>query len=322
VQIGYTMMCEQRSPKDLVDDVVLAEQAGFPFSVISDHYHPWLESQGHGGYAWSVLGAAARTEHIGLMTYVTCPIIRYHPAVVAQKAATMAQLSDGRFRLGLGSGESLNEHVIGQGWPPVNTRHAMLREAIEIIRKLHAGGYVSYRGEHYDVDSARIFDLPDKPVEIGLAVSGQQSCRMAGELADLVICTEPKAELIEMFGAAGGAGKPAVGQLGVATAPTRARRWRSPTTSSAGSAWAGRSTPSCRARSTSPPPPPTSGRRTWRARSRTAPTSTPTSSRSRASRTPGSPSWRSCRSAPTRKPSASGMRPNCARPSSAWASER
>jgi len=216
VQIGYTMMCEQRSSKDLVDDVVLAEQAGFPFSVISDHYHPWLESQGHGGYAWSVLGAAAaRTERIGLMTYVTCPIIRYHPAVVAQKAATVAQLSDGRFRLGLGSGESLNEHVIGQGWPPVNTRHAMLREAIEIIRKLHAGGYVSYRGEHYDVDSARIFDLPDEPVEIGLAVSGQQSCRMAGELADLVISTEPKAELIEMFGAAGGAGKPAVGQLGV-----------------------------------------------------------------------------------------------------------
>ena len=216
MKIGYTMMCEQRSPKDLVDDIVLAEQAGFPFSVISDHYHPWLESQGHGGYAWSVLGAAAvKTEHIGLMTYVACPIIRYHPAVVAQKAATVAVLSGGRFRLGLGAGESLNEHVIGQGWPPVNTRHAMLREAIEIIRKLHAGGYVSYRGEHYDVDSARVFDLPDEPIEIGLAVSGPQSCRMAGELADLVISTEPKAELIEMFGGFGGTGKPAVGQLGV-----------------------------------------------------------------------------------------------------------
>jgi len=216
MKIGYTMMCEQRSPKDLVDDIVLAEQAGFPFSVISDHYHPWLESQGHGGYAWSVLGAAAvKTQNIGLMTYVTCPIIRYHPAVVAQKAATVAVLSDGRFRLGLGAGESLNEHVIGQGWPPVNTRHAMLREAIEIIRKLHGGGYVSYRGEHYDVDSARIFDLPDGPIEIGLAVSGRQSCRMAGELADIVISTEPKAELIDMFGEFGGAGKPAVGQLGV-----------------------------------------------------------------------------------------------------------
>ncbi len=212
MKIGYTMMCEQRSPKDLVDDIVLAEQAGFPFSVISDHYHPWLESQGHGGYAWSVLGAAAvKTEHIGLMTYVTCPIIRYHPAVVAQKAATVAVLSDGRFRLGLGAGESLNEHVIGQGWPPVNTRHAMLREAIEIIRELHGGGYVSYRGEH----SARIFDLPDGPIEVGVAVSGRQSCRIAGELADLVISTEPKAELIEMFGEAGGSGKPAVGQLGV-----------------------------------------------------------------------------------------------------------
>ena len=133
--IGYTMMCEQAGPKQLVRDVALAEQAGFDFAVISDHYFPWLDSQGHSPYAWSVLGAAAQaTQHIPLMTYVTCPIRRYHPAVVAQKAATMQLLSDGRFTLGLGAGENLNEHIVGGQWPIVGVRHEMLEEAVEIIR--------------------------------------------------------------------------------------------------------------------------------------------------------------------------------------------
>src|ERR1700710_3258141 len=127
--IGYTMMCEQAGPKQLVRDVALAEEAGFDFSVISDHYFPWLDSQGHAPYAWSVLGAAAwATSTIPLMTYVTCPTFRYHPAVVAQKAATVQLLSEGRFTLGLGAGENLNEHVVGAGWPPANVRHAQLRE--------------------------------------------------------------------------------------------------------------------------------------------------------------------------------------------------
>src|ERR1700750_2094884 len=131
--IGYTMMCEQAGPKQLVRDVVLAEQAGFDFAVISDHYFPWLDSQGHAPYAWSVLGAAAQaTERIPLMTYVTCPILRYHPAVVAQKAATVQILSGNRFRLGLGAGENLNEHVVGQRWPAVGARHEMLGEAVDI----------------------------------------------------------------------------------------------------------------------------------------------------------------------------------------------
>src|SRR5204862_7562562 len=133
--IGYTMMCEQAGPKQLVRDVALAEQAGFDFAVISDHYFPWLDSQGHSPYAWSVLGAAAEaTDRIPLMTYVTCPIRRYHPAVVAQKAATMQLLSDGRFTLGLGAGENLNEHIVGGQWPVVAVRHEMLRESVEIIR--------------------------------------------------------------------------------------------------------------------------------------------------------------------------------------------
>src|SRR6202521_3645935 len=161
-RIGYTMMCEQAGPKQLVRDVVLAEHAGFDFAVISDHYFPWLDSQGHSPYAWSVLGAAAQaTERIPLMTYVTCPIKRYHPAVVAQKAATVGLLSDGRFTLGLGAGENLNEHVTGGGWPPVNTRHAMLEEAVQIIRALFTGEYVNFRGRHFEVDSAKLWDVPD-----------------------------------------------------------------------------------------------------------------------------------------------------------------
>lgn len=157
MQIGYTMMCEQTGPLELVRDVVTAEQVGFDFAVISDHYFPWLVEQGHSPYAWSVLGAAAQaTGRIPLMTYVTCPTFRYHPAVIAQKAATVALLSEGRFTLGLGAGENLNEHVVGGGWPGADTRHERLREAVEIIRALLAGGYVNYRGKHYDVDSAKV----------------------------------------------------------------------------------------------------------------------------------------------------------------------
>jgi G6PDH family F420-dependent oxidoreductase len=215
-QFGYTMMCEQTGPKELVSDVRAAESAGFDFAVISDHYFPWLDSMGHSPYAWSVLGAAAiATERIDLMTYVTCPIKRYHPAVVAQKAATVAIMSDGRFTLGLGAGENLNEHVTGGGWPPVNIRHKMLREALDIIKKLFSGEYVNYRGEFFEVDSAKLWDLPDRPSPIGVAVSGGESCRLAAEYADVMIAVEPDADLVQKFESGGGAGKPKVGQIPV-----------------------------------------------------------------------------------------------------------
>jgi len=218
--IGYTMMCEQASPKQLVRDVVLAEEAGFDFAVISDHYFPWLDSQGHAPYAWSVLGAAAQaTDHIPLMTYVTCPIRRYHPAVVAQKAATMQLLSDGRFTLGLGAGENLNEHVVGGGWPIAAARHEMLEEAIEIIRALWTGDMVTYRGKHFDVESAKVWDLPETAPPIGIAVSGRRSCRLAGRHADVMIAVEPNAELGRMFDEAGGSGKPRVGQIALSYDP-------------------------------------------------------------------------------------------------------
>ena len=222
---GYTMMTEQSRPDRLVRDLQMAEDAGFDFSVTSDHYQPWLDSQGHSGYAWSILGAAAQaTERIGLMTYVTCPILRYHPAVVAQKAATVQILSGNRFRLGLGAGENLNEHVVGRRWPTVGVRHRMLVEAVDIIAALfdeRGGGSVNYRGEYFDLESARLWDLPDDRVPIGIAVSGRDSCRLAGAKADVMVAVEPKAELVEMFEQAGGAGKPKVGQIAIAYDPDR-----------------------------------------------------------------------------------------------------
>jgi G6PDH family F420-dependent oxidoreductase len=218
-KFGYTMMCEQSRPDQLVRDIQGAERAGFEFSVISDHYQPWLASQGHSGYAWSILGAAAQaTERIPLMTYVTCPTIRYHPAVVAQKAATVQILSGNRFRLGLGAGENLNEHVVGEAWPSVGARHEMLSEAVDLIAALFdndRGGTVNYRGDYFDVESARLWDLPDERVPIGIAVSGPDSCQLAGEKADLMIAVQPEAELGEMFDRAGGAGKSRVGQVAI-----------------------------------------------------------------------------------------------------------
>lgn len=193
-------MTEQSGPKDLVRYAASAEDAGFDFEVASDHYSPWLVSQGHAPYVWSVLGAVAQaTERVELSTYVTAPTMRYHPAVVAQKAATMQLLADGRFILGLGAGENLNEHTVGQRWPAVDQRHDMFVEAVEIIRSLHDGGLVTFDGKHYRVDSARIWDLPDEGIPIGIAVSGEKSIEQLAPLADHLIATDPKASLIRAW---------------------------------------------------------------------------------------------------------------------------
>src|SRR6188472_1445474 len=200
---GYTLMTEQSGPRDSGRYAAAAEQAGFDFEVMSDHYFPWLDEQGHAAYAWSMLGAVSQvTERVELMTYVTCPIMRYHPAVVAQKAATIGLLSDGRFTLGLGAGENLNEHVVGHGWPGANVRHEMFGEAIEIISRLLDGGYVNYVGDHFRVDSAKVWDLPEVKVPIGAAVSGDQSIARFAPLVDHLISTEPEAELVETWDAA------------------------------------------------------------------------------------------------------------------------
>jgi len=222
VELGYTLMCEQCPPTALVEHAAAAEEAGFDFLVASDHYFPWLATQGHSPNAWVVLGAVAQaTRRIGLMSYVTCPTMRYHPAVVAQQAATVQLMSEGRFTLGLGAGENLNEHVVGRGWPAVRIRHEMLDEATQIIRRLlESDGEVSFSGRHFTVESARLWDRPAR-LPIGIAVSGPDSCRLAGRLADVMIAVEPKADLVELFDAAGGCGKPRVGQVPICWGPDR-----------------------------------------------------------------------------------------------------
>lgn len=207
VQVGYKLMAETTPPREIVRQARRAEEAGFDFVEVSDHIHPWLHSHGHSGFAWSMLGAIAQaTDRIGLATGVTCPFIRYHPEIVAQAAATVALLSDGRFTLGLGAGENLNEHVTGLRWPPVQVRHAMLREAIEIIRLLWAGGYRTYHGRHLTIEDARVFDLPAHPPPIAVAASGDRSAALAGELGDALFAVAPDSTVVRAFRAAGGDG--------------------------------------------------------------------------------------------------------------------
>ncbi|MFJ8826663.1 TIGR03557 family F420-dependent LLM class oxidoreductase [Streptomyces sp. NPDC102467] len=220
MQVGYKLAAEAFGPVELVRQAVLAEQAGFDFVEISDHYHPWLDNQGHSPFAWTVLGGiAAKTSRIGLATGVTCPTVRYHPAIIAQAAATLALMSDGRFVLGVGSGERLNEHVVGPGFPnTVRPRHEMLKEALEIIRLLWGGGYQSYEGKHLQLQDARVFDLPGELPLIAVAASGSLSARVAAELGDGLFATEAKPEIVQHYEKAGGAG-PRYAEVPMAWAP-------------------------------------------------------------------------------------------------------
>jgi G6PDH family F420-dependent oxidoreductase len=222
MRIGYTLMTEQSGPKQLVRNAIAAENAGFHFEVSSDHFSPWLAEQGHAPYAWTVLGAVAHaTERVELMTYVTCPIMRYHPVVVAQKAATMQLLSDNRFTLGVGAGENLNEHVLGRGWPPVNTRHDMLAEALQIIHGLFDGGYFSYKGEYFRADLAKLWDLPDVRTPVAVAVSGSQSVSRFAPLGDAMIAVEPNPRLCRAWDDMAQPDSRKIGQLPVCWDPDR-----------------------------------------------------------------------------------------------------
>jgi G6PDH family F420-dependent oxidoreductase len=211
---GYTLMGEGHDPRELVENAVRAEAAGFDFAVFSDHYHPWLPSQEHSPFTWTVLGAVAQaTSRMELATMVTCPTIRYHPAIVAQAAATVGVMSEGRFALGLGSGERLNEHVVGKGWPSADDRQEMLREAIDVIRLLWSGEYVSHRGRYYTVEDARVFDLPPEQIEIFVAASGAQSATLAAQAGDGICAVEPLGELVETYVGAGGSPQATWGQI-------------------------------------------------------------------------------------------------------------
>jgi G6PDH family F420-dependent oxidoreductase len=207
LKLGYKLMSEEHGPADLVRNAKRAEEAGFDFVAISDHFSPWLEEQGHAPLAWPILGAIANaTRRVGLMTAVTCPTIRYHPAVVAQGAATLGLMSDNRFTLGLGAGERLNEHVVGAGWPGIAERHQRLSEAVDIIQGLLSGDLTNYQGTYFRLDHARLFDRPGSKPAVAIAAGGIEAARLAGRKGDALVATEPRADLVEAFVSAGGSG--------------------------------------------------------------------------------------------------------------------
>jgi coenzyme F420-dependent glucose-6-phosphate dehydrogenase len=215
-ELGYTLSSEEHTPNDLVRNAQAAEEAGFEFITISDHFHPWTDKQGQSAFVWSVIGAVAHaTDRVRIGTGVTCPTIRIHPAIIAQAAATSQVMADGRFFLGLGTGEELNEHVTGARWPGPQERLEMLEEAIEVLRLLWEGGYQSHYGKHYTVEQAQIFTLPDESPPLAIAASQPDAAQLAGRLGDALIATSPDEELRGEFEDAGGKGKPCYGQLHV-----------------------------------------------------------------------------------------------------------
>jgi G6PDH family F420-dependent oxidoreductase len=216
---GYFLSSEEHAPGALVEQAALAERAGFETLWISDHFHPWLDVQGESGFVWSVIGAVSQACELPITTAVTCPTVRVHPAIIAQAAATAQILAKGRFRLGLGSGEALNEHILGDRWPSADTRLEMLEEAVEVIRKLWEGGQVTHRGRHYTVDTARLYSLPETTPPIYISGFGPKATELAGRIGDGYMSVQPDAHSIAAFRKGGGAGKPTQAGLKVCWGP-------------------------------------------------------------------------------------------------------
>jgi coenzyme F420-dependent glucose-6-phosphate dehydrogenase len=207
MEIGYALSSEEHAPLDLVRNATRAEEAGFGFSLISDHYHPWIDRQGQNPFVWSVIGAiAASSPSIRLGTGVTCPLIRIHPAIVAQAAATSAAMMPGRFFLGVGTGENLNEHVLRDRWPSTSERREMLEEAIDVMRLLWEGELCSFDGKHYRVEDARLYTLPDDPIPVVVAAGGVEAAKLAARKGDGLVSTAPDAEIVSSYRDAGGSG--------------------------------------------------------------------------------------------------------------------
>ena len=215
-KIGYKLSSEEFGAPELVGHAERAEDAGFEFAAISDHFHPWTDGQGQSPFVWGVLGAIGMaTERLELLTGVTCPTIRIHPAIIAQAAATAATLLPGRFCLGVGTGEALNEHILGDRWPPASVRRHMLDEAIDVIRLLWEGGMQTHRGRYFTIENACIYSLPEVPPAILVAASGDKAIELAGEKGDGLIALAPDEGMIEKFDAAGGEGKPRYAEITV-----------------------------------------------------------------------------------------------------------
>jgi len=216
VSLGYTLSSEEFRPNELVANARRAEETGFTFASISDHFHPWLDSQGHAPFVWSTLGGIAQvTERLEIMTGVTCPMIRIHPAIIAQAVATVADMLPGRFLFGIGTGEYLNEHITGSQWPPISKRQDMMIEAVAIIRQLWEGKYTTHYGEFYTVENARLYTVPESPPPILIAAAGPASGEIAGKYGDGFINTTPETEPLEAYLAAGGDKEAVYGQLTV-----------------------------------------------------------------------------------------------------------
>jgi G6PDH family F420-dependent oxidoreductase len=221
--IGYALSSEEHGPRDLVANAQAAEEAGFTFALISDHFHPWIERHPHSPFVWGVLGAIAEaTDRLIVGTGVTCPTFRTHPAIIAHAAATAADLMPGRFFLGVGTGENLNEHILGQAWPEWDVRAEMLEEAVEVIRKLWGGEIVSHRGRHYRVQNAKLYTLPESPPPIRVAASGKKMAEIAGRIGEGLIATGPDPELVKTYQKAGGTG-PLIAQVTVCWAKSEAQ---------------------------------------------------------------------------------------------------
>jgi G6PDH family F420-dependent oxidoreductase len=222
-EIGYSLSSEEHRPSDLVRYAAAAEANGFRFALISDHYHPWTDAQGQSPFVWSVLGGIARaTEHLRLGTGVTCPTSRIHPAIVAHAAATVADMLPGRFFLGVGSGENLNEHILGDAWPPVAIRLRMLEEAVAIIRELFTGSLVTHDGEYYTLHTARLYTLPEQPPPIMVAASGPKAAEVAGRIGDGLVSVAPNPDVVGQYRQYGGDG-PRYGQIHVCWGPDEAQ---------------------------------------------------------------------------------------------------
>jgi G6PDH family F420-dependent oxidoreductase len=206
VEIGYALSSEEHGPKDLVRHARLAEDAGVESVWISDHFHPWVDDQGHSPFVWSVIGAIAATTELTVTTAVTCPTMRIHPAIIAQAAATASLLLDGRFELGVGSGENLNEHILGDKWPTADERLQMLEEAVDVLRLLWKGDEVTHRGEHYTVEDARIYSIPETPPKILMSGFGPKSTELAARIADGYMTTRPTKYFVKKYRDDGGRG--------------------------------------------------------------------------------------------------------------------
>jgi G6PDH family F420-dependent oxidoreductase len=208
MEIGYSLASEELHPTDMVRAAQRAEEIGFKSAWVSDHFHPWIDRQGESPFVWSVIGAIAATTQLRVATAVTCPLIRTHPAIVAHAAATSEAMMPGRFFLGVGTGENLNEHILGDRWPPADVRLEMLEEAVAVMRKLWDGGLQSHEGKHYRVENARLYTLPDEPVPVYVSGFGEKSAELAGRIGDGYIGTSPDSDLLAKFDDAGGGGKP------------------------------------------------------------------------------------------------------------------